>query len=392
MSESFSKRKNRYAVIGGILIALLLFMTVMVYSSKAYASEEYWAIQAGGKTLAVVSSESEAEKVIDGVKKAYITEGAKVESIKTDKDFKAVNQRFKDGKAPRIVSSDKAVDTIKKGAKAAQKYQVKDGDTTWDIASSNNLGYEELISMNKGMNPENIMPGDELTIEKEIPYVNVTTVEVLNKTEAIAPEVQYEDTDELYDGETKVKQEGTEGSKDLTLRQTTVNGAIQSSETLKENVTKESTPQIVLRGTKARPQAAAGGGNGGGGSSSYSVPSGAGYSGSGASIAAYATQFVGYPYVWGGSNLSTGVDCGGFIVAVYRGMGYNIGRSFASYGRTVPVSAMQPGDIIHYGSHVSIYIGGGQEIHALNPNVGVVITGLGGACVGPIQQVIRIVE
>lgn len=392
MRESFSKGKNRYAVIGGVLIAMLLFMTVMVYSSKAYASEEYWAVQAGGKTLAVVSSESEAEKVIDGVKKAYITKGAKVESINVDKKFEAVNQRFKNGKAPGIVSSDKAVDIIKKGAKEAKKYLVKDGDTTWDIASSNDLGYEELIAMNKGMNPDDIMPGDEMTIEKEVPYVNVTTVEVLNRTESIAPEVQYEDTDELYEGETKVKQEGTEGSKDLTLRQTTVNGAIQSSETIKEDVVKEATPKVVLRGTKARPQGTATSRSNGGGSSSYSVPSGAGYSGSGASVAAYATQFVGYPYVWGGTNLSTGVDCSGFVVAVYRALGYNISRSFGSYGRSVSISEMQPGDVLIYGSHVSMYLGGGREIHALNPSMGVRITSLGWANVGPIHQVIRIVE
>ena len=73
-------------------------------------------------------------------------------------------------------------------------------------------------------------------------------------------------------------------------------------------------------------------------------------------------------------------------------MGYNITRSFASYGRYVSPSQMQPGDIISYRGHYSIYVGGGREVHALNPSLGVKITSLGWARVGPIQAVIRIVE
>lgn len=386
MSDSFSNNRNRYAVIGGVIIALLLFMTGMIYSSKAYASEEYWAIQTGGKTIATVASASDAEKVVEGVKNAYVTKGAKVESITLDKNLEIVNQRYKDGETPKLLSQEDAIKKIKKGVKEAQKYEIQDGDTTWEIASNHGLGYEELIGMNSDLDPENIMPGDKLTIEKEVPYVNVTTVQVINKTEIVAPEVQYEEDSSMYEGETKVKEEGAEGSKDVTLRETSINGAIKNNDVISEEIVKEAKPQIVLKGTKAKPSSTAKS------ASSYSVPSAAGLSGSGSSIASYATQFVGYPYVWGGTNLSTGVDCSGFVVAVYRNMGYNINRSFGSFGRSVSVSEMQPGDVILYSGHVSMYIGGGQEIHALNPSVGVRITGLGGAYVGPIRQVIRIVE
>ena len=73
-------------------------------------------------------------------------------------------------------------------------------------------------------------------------------------------------------------------------------------------------------------------------------------------------------------------------------MGYNITRSFGSYGRYVSPSSLQPGDVVAYANHYSIYLGGGREVHALNPRQGVMITRLGGGGAGPIVSAIRIVE
>ncbi len=395
MSGVFGKRKIKLSVLVGIPVALFLFMSIMMYASKSYATEEYWFVQAGDKELAVLSSETEAKQVVDGVKNAYVIKGAKVESITTDKDLKVVNKNFKYGESPRIMSPDMAVQKIIKGVKAPKTYTVKEEDTAWNIAEDNGLGYEEFLDINKGFDPEKIMPGDEVVIEKMVPYIQVTTVQTFEKEEVVQAEVKYEDTDSLYEGQTEVKDQGEDGKKNVTLKQKSINGIVSDSKSIKENVIKEAKPQIVLRGTKKRQVAnayTAARSSYSGGSTTYNVPSAAGYSGSGASVASYASQFVGAPYVWGGTNLSTGVDCSGFVVAVYRALGYNITRSFGSYGRYVSPSQMQPGDVIAYAGHYSIYVGGGREVHALNPSLGVKITPLGWAHVGPIQSVIRIVE
>lgn len=394
MSGVFGKRKIKLSVLISIPVALLLFMSGMMYASKTYATEEYWLVEADNKELAVLSSETEAKQVVDGIKNAYVIKGAKVESITTDKELKVVNKNFKSVETPKIMSPDKAVDKILKGVKSPKTYTVKAGDTVWDIAIDNGLKYEEFLDINKGYDPEKIMPGDEVIIEKMVPYVQVKTVQTFDKEEAVQPEVKYEDTDSLYEGETEVKDQGEAGSKNVTLKQESVNGVVSDSKTIKENVTKEAKPQVVLRGTKKRQAAtsyavAATSYRGG---STYSVPSSAGYSGSGASVAAYASRFVGAPYVWGGTNLSTGVDCSGFVVAVYRALGYNITRSFGSYGRSVSPSSLQPGDVVVYANHYSIYLGGGREVHALNPRQGVMITRLGGGGAGPIVNAIRIVQ
>lgn len=111
-------------------------------------------------------------------------------------------------------------------------------------------------------------------------------------------------------------------------------------------------------------------GSGSGSSKSYSSPG----SLSGSNIASYACQFVGNPYVAGGTSLTNGADCSGFVQSVYKAFGVSVPRTSwaqGSYGREVSYSDAQPGDVIYYGGHVGIYIGGGQIVHASTQKTGI---------------------
>jgi cell wall-associated NlpC family hydrolase len=95
---------------------------------------------------------------------------------------------------------------------------------------------------------------------------------------------------------------------------------------------------------------------------------------SGSNIASYACQFVGYPYVAGGTSLTGGADCSGFVQSVYKAFGVSVPRTSwaqGNYGREVSYSEAQPGDVIYYGGHVGIYIGGGQIVHASTQKTGI---------------------
>lgn len=96
----------------------------------------------------------------------------------------------------------------------------------------------------------------------------------------------------------------------------------------------------------------------------------------------YAKQFVGNPYVWGGTSLTNGADCSGFTLSIYKK--YNVSlphhaASQAQMGTKVSMNEIQPGDLVFYAkngniNHVAIYIGNGQVIHASSPKTGIKIS------------------
>ena len=98
---------------------------------------------------------------------------------------------------------------------------------------------------------------------------------------------------------------------------------------------------------------------------------------SGSSVVDFATQFVGNPYVWGGTSLTDGADCSGFVQSVYANFGVDLPRT--SYeqqtaGYSVSYADAQPGDLICYGGHVAIYMGDGEIVHASNSVDGIKIS------------------
>lgn len=119
-------------------------------------------------------------------------------------------------------------------------------------------------------------------------------------------------------------------------------------------------------------------GSSGSGNSSNSGGSVVG-SGDGSSIASYALQFVGNPYVYGGSSLTHGTDCSGFSQSVFRKFGISLPRTSgeqSTVGKKISVSSARAGDLIFYArnghvNHVAICIGGGRVVHASNPSTGI---------------------
>lgn len=94
-------------------------------------------------------------------------------------------------------------------------------------------------------------------------------------------------------------------------------------------------------------------------------------------VADFAVQFVGNPYVWGGTSLTGGADCSGFTQSVYANFGVSLPRT--SYeqqnaGTEVSYADAQPGDLICYGGHVAIYMGNGRIVHASNSVDGIKIS------------------
>ena len=116
----------------------------------------------------------------------------------------------------------------------------------------------------------------------------------------------------------------------------------------------------------------------GGGSSTVVPPQGR----DGWAVVAYARQFLGNPYEYGGNSLTNGIDCSGFTQQVFANYGISLPHSSkaqAGYGTAVDVQEAQPGDLIFYADngsiyHVVIYIGNGQAVHASSAKTGIKIS------------------
>lgn len=98
----------------------------------------------------------------------------------------------------------------------------------------------------------------------------------------------------------------------------------------------------------------------------------------GVAVAEYALQFVGNPYVYGGTSLTNGADCSGFVLSVYANFGVSLPHSSKadrSQGYAVDgIENAQPGDLICYSGHVALYIGNGQIVHASNSRTGIIVS------------------
>lgn len=119
-----------------------------------------------------------------------------------------------------------------------------------------------------------------------------------------------------------------------------------------------------------------------GGSKNYNsassfIPAGGG-SASGNAVAQFALQFTGNPYVYGGTSLTNGADCSGFVMSVYKNFGVNLPHSSSAdrhVGSAVAsLEEAQPGDLICYSGHVALYIGDNQIVHASTKKTGIIVS------------------
>ncbi len=323
------------------VVIMLIALMVVLNITKPYAVyadgskvEDPYVVKAGDEELFLVEDAEAAENVIENVLNEYSPDGAQINSITVDKKLSTEDKSLERGEEPPVVlTEDEAVE-----------YVLEQNST-------------------------------------EDPLFTVTINAEMGSVQSIQAGKTYEESDELYEGQTKVKSEGSDGNQIVTNQVTSVNGMVLTSEVVDTALISESVNTVIYKGTKERDDTS--------GSYGGKVLG----SGNGATIANFALQFVGNPYKYGGTSLTNGADCSGFVQSVYAKFGISLPRTVGGQsgsGKGVPYSEAKAGDIICYSGHVGIYIGGGNMVHAANERKGIVVSSVK-SC-GAVTTVRRIVE
>lgn len=208
------------------------------------------------------------------------------------------------------------------------------------------------------------------TVETETLFVRTEPTTESDVLGMVPDQEELTVTDESVDGWTKVSIEEGEGyvSNDYVNKSiefvTAESKEEEEARLAKEEAERQAAAAAAEKATAAKSK-----------KGSSAVPASSAGSSSGNAVANYACQFVGNPYVYGGTSLTNGADCSGFVMSVYAAFGVGLPHSSAAMcGVGYGVSDMQPGDIICYSGHVAIYIGNNTIVHASTPESGIKYT------------------
>ncbi len=353
-----------------LLIASMVFTTVFSTGSSSFAAEnttgEVWAVTIGDEEILYVDSEESGNQVIEGLKNYYLSEGSNVIDVQFDPviEIKKVTSVYGlefEALSNNTTDVEDAVEQLSEGKVEYYVYKTEEGDSLESIAKDKGISAKKLVTLNFNDYDadETIKEGTYLVLYGEVPYLEVTTVEEITTTKSIDYDTVYKNSASLQKGTQKVQTKGVKGTKEVVEKVTKVNGEETDSELISSEVIKKPTDKVVLKGT-----------------GSVTAKAGKTFDfADGTEVVEYAKKFVGNPYVYGGTSLTNGADCSGFVYSVYKHFGVNLPRvGQSSVGKSVSYKNVKQGDILIYSGHVAIYAGNGKAIHAVNERLGIRIT------------------
>ena len=207
----------------------------------------------------------------------------------------------------------------------------------------------------------------------EIRIISTKTV-----TKPYTPDPVYERDDTMLAGQAEVLKEGTDGEKKVTVSYTSVNGKFKKTKETDREIITEGTPAVIAKGTLGLPDGEA-----------WESYDGYPVCKNGGDIMTTAQNYLGLKYVWAGKDLNSGVDCSGFVIAIYREYGVYLTYPLHEEGISVPYSDAQPGDILYFPGHYGLYLGDGMMVHASSTAGKVVIGSIGGRKILDIRRIVQ---
>lgn len=334
-------------------------------------------LEANGELIAVLPSLEAAEKVLKDYQDHFVkpSDTNQVASVGFAENITLAEM---EAGLEQVKQSDEALQALLDGKVEVKDYTVQEKDSWWLIARKNDMLTDEVLAGNPGTTKDTtLQPGQVIKLVNSTPYLTVVSTGTYTGPESIPYDVITKTDSKLDVGETKVVTEGSSGSKLVTYSYEQKNGVDVTKKIIEEKILQEPVDKVIAKGPNDKPVTVAMASRG-----SSSGSSGSSISGS--SIVSRALGLQGSSYVYGGTG-GGGYDCSGFTKAVYSASGISIPRtSYAQFssGSSVAKSDLQPGDLVFFStyasgaSHVGIYTGGGNFVHASTPSSGVITSSM----------------
>ncbi|MBP1759617.1 MAG: cell wall-associated hydrolase, invasion-associated protein [Firmicutes bacterium] len=323
-------------------------------------------VEADGSIIAFLPSEEDSDKLLKDYEAYYVkpSEENKVTSVNF---AEKVNVQEAEVQPDQMKTLDQAFNELMDGKITTKDYTVQAKDSWWLIARKNDMLTDEVLAGNPGANKDTkLQPGQTIKLVSSTPYLTVVSEGTYSGSETIPYDVVTKTDTSLRVGQTKVVEQGSNGSKLVTYSYVQKNGIDVTKQVLNEKVVQTPVNQVVAKGPSSQKPV----------NVAFAVSRGS--SGS-SSLVDRALSLQGTSYVFGGTS-KQGFDCSGFTKYVYAGSGISLPRtSYAQFasGTAVGKDNLSPGDLVFFStyaagaSHVGIYIGGGRFVHASNPSSGV---------------------
>ncbi|GAB6171510.1 M23 family metallopeptidase [Paradesulfitobacterium aromaticivorans] len=212
---------------------------------------EGYAIQVAGETVAVLPSQGNADKVLADLKSYYAqpSDSSKVTSVEFQENVTVEKMETEPG---NIQFPDQVLAMLEKGKESVKEYTVEDNDSWWLIARKNNMLTQEVLGSNPDIAEDTVLkPGQKISLVAVTPYINVISKGEYSVTETIPFDVITKNDYNLASGQTKIREQGSDGSKEVTYSFVQTNGKITEKSVLAEKTLKEPVDQVIAQGPKA---------------------------------------------------------------------------------------------------------------------------------------------
>lgn len=302
-----------------------------------------YGVYVNGQKVGSVKDKETAADVLKRIEKRYASDkkGSVIEKaeILETVDFRKSNTNLRN-----VYSAKRMAELLCTSGEKETVHTVIAGETLNDIATNYGTTEEKLMIDNEGVDPKQLEVGSTLLIRQHAPLLTVRMTEKRSYTKTIKYETVEKKTDEMYEDETEIQQEGENGSEDITERTVSINGDVESTHILKDDITKKPVEKIVLIGTAERPPSV--------GDGVYIWPLEGGY-----------TLTSHYGYRWGRlhAGIDLGTPTGNDVLAADGGIVVRAGY-FGGYGYCVDIDH-QNGEMTRYGHLSSILVSVGDEVY-----------------------------